>query len=1010
MVTENVINISKRLHSIEKDVNVLAGADEVFDDAKNKRQSEINVDVDQALDTLQTQITEETSNREQSETALETELKEYTDAEQTRAEAAEQALQNNINTEQSRAGAAEQTLQNNISTEQSRAEAAEQTLQNNINTEQSRAEAVEQSLRETYAGLTQTDIEVVATLPNQGVQNKIYRLVGITTFSDYQFNASDLSTPILLATYDVSMLEAQNGYYECQSAENASDKAITANGFAMPTVGGSLKVKMINKNTANNVRLVINSDTVNAKAIFYNGSAVNATNTWEAGETVIIYFDGIQWQAFNVAGGAGDGVFDISEYNAISNTPATYDNLTVALGTNGGNVPEGMRTGGMSVKYIENVYADYEVVVTEGLEEEPTGTELANASSVTSGTYKATQLTDFLPLPSNVGDSLIYYIAVVGDTTTYTQWLITKKTADHTKYVQWRYLRESILDADFSNINNWVDGYIDERVVELEKAAGPVRTLSYPFTGPKYYIKQDGSVATNNNFRSTGYIEVNEGDTFYYSGATSTTSRAVSAYRFDGTNYIFVAHLLGTSGNNSYFNSKLIIIPQGLGITHILSTYILSSSSTASLLQQVSSTLEKINNALGDVGNIKAYIDSDRTVFPIGHYVKDPNGTWMSSSFTITGFFDLKAGDKLTMYDYRANSSSSVAILAKKITDTPTFEILIGGDQVAHPLIEYVATEDMTVCVSGYYGPRLLTIESSLFAGINGSIDYLKTAQLQNEQKFDEIDKYDLKLGFMFNSIAVIGDSMSVGSISTQEVEEPNSKMNASWLSILAKRWGCISRKHYAIGGSSCYSWLNSNAAWGLGALLRDTDDAEGHVPLIFSCYFIAHGHNDGGSNYSGVGEATDPAATVMIDQETGAPSCESGSSFCAYYKAVIDQIRTKAPHAMIFCMSEYDGVVKTKQNGAYRQAIIDIADWYYAQGYHQVYHLETGGVPDRKMSLGSHYSTIGYFHIAMRTDQEANKVIYEHRDDMLIKEFGIYNNESNRYLQYDTSTSFTQE
>lgn len=45
---------------------------------------------------IQEQISQEISNREQSETALETELKEYTDVEQTRAEAAEQNLQDQI--------------------------------------------------------------------------------------------------------------------------------------------------------------------------------------------------------------------------------------------------------------------------------------------------------------------------------------------------------------------------------------------------------------------------------------------------------------------------------------------------------------------------------------------------------------------------------------------------------------------------------------------------------------------------------------------------------------------------------------------------------------------------------------------------------------------------------------------------------------------------------------------------------------------------------------------------
>lgn len=58
------------------------------------------------------------------------------------------------------------------------------------------------TLQEMYESLSQSAIEVVDTLPQTGAANKIYRLVGATSYSDYMYNADDLNTPILMATYD----------------------------------------------------------------------------------------------------------------------------------------------------------------------------------------------------------------------------------------------------------------------------------------------------------------------------------------------------------------------------------------------------------------------------------------------------------------------------------------------------------------------------------------------------------------------------------------------------------------------------------------------------------------------------------------------------------------------------------------------------------------------------------------------------------------------------------------
>ena len=61
-------------------------------------------------------------------------------------------------------------------------------------------------------------------------------------------------------------------------------------------------------------------------------------------------------------------VFDISLWNAVGGVLATYTDLADALGTNGANVPAGIRKGGMSVKFVhtsDNKYVQYRYLRTE---------------------------------------------------------------------------------------------------------------------------------------------------------------------------------------------------------------------------------------------------------------------------------------------------------------------------------------------------------------------------------------------------------------------------------------------------------------------------------------------------------------------------------------------------------------------------------------------------------------------------------------------------------------------
>lgn len=152
--------------------------------------------------------------------------------------------------------------------------------------------------------------------------------------------------------------EIKLGYYVCGTEGNVAAKVISdATGYVLST-GGSIKVKMTNANTANNATLNINS--TGAKPLYYDGERASANNTWEAGETVEVYYDGTNFYANNVAGEGGDGVFDVSEKYPTSGVEGgnTYT-LDGALAVLNANLPASKKKGGMSIKFVQSYYNKY---------------------------------------------------------------------------------------------------------------------------------------------------------------------------------------------------------------------------------------------------------------------------------------------------------------------------------------------------------------------------------------------------------------------------------------------------------------------------------------------------------------------------------------------------------------------------------------------------------------------------------------------------------------------------
>lgn len=237
--------------------------------------------------------------------------------------------------------------------------------------------------------------------------------------------------------------ETKLGYYVCGTEGNVAAKVISdATGYIL-SKGGSMKVKMTNANTAANATLNINS--TGAKPLYYDGERASVNNSWEAGETVEVYYDGTNYYANNVAGGSGsgDGAFDIS-----AKTGQNYETLTAALTAANTILPASKKKGGMSIKFIQTTPAKYTVIKTEGATEQPTGTELQSDPGIISGTYTAGELSSFSTLPATLNSSLTYYLTVVEtvdeqEVTTYTTWVITYVQSSDNSYVQHRLMAAS---------------------------------------------------------------------------------------------------------------------------------------------------------------------------------------------------------------------------------------------------------------------------------------------------------------------------------------------------------------------------------------------------------------------------------------------------------------------------------------------------------------------------------------------------------------------------------------
>ena len=107
---------------------------------------------------------------------------------------------------------------------------------------------------------------------------------------------------------NVGQLQASSSYVTCTTGAGTAAKTVSLSDFSLST-GIRLVVKMSYANTATSPTLNINN--TGAKALYYNEAVASAENTWGSGEVLDIYYNGTNYQAFNIQGSADANYKDL---------------------------------------------------------------------------------------------------------------------------------------------------------------------------------------------------------------------------------------------------------------------------------------------------------------------------------------------------------------------------------------------------------------------------------------------------------------------------------------------------------------------------------------------------------------------------------------------------------------------------------------------------------------------------------------------------------------------------
>jgi lysophospholipase L1-like esterase len=514
-------------------------------------------------------------------------------------------------------------------------------------------------------------------------------------------------------------------------------------------------------------------------------------------------------------------------------------------------------------------------------------------------------------------------------------------------------------------------------------------------------VGKQAAYETYSNYRTTNDFLLRQGDTLQITAKNVATNISLLV-NLDGTLYRTLI-----VGNNSDQSATYTAPVDGYyavtwfasqGVTLKVTTT--RTTTDSERIATIEGSTTQIPALAESVAGLKDAVfenvsDGMTTDFVDGYFINH-NGEPMSNSIFAYKEFVVKAGAVIQGQVY---SHPNFAILAKKI-DTGIYEELVAGTSYTFESFSYTALENMTIAVTFTKSKdRSITIDTDNVESNTINIDNILSGMDAINKRAETPD-----YGMFFDKVAVIGDSLTVGTLDgLTGGHAAGGSFNCSWLTYLAKKWGSTIRMHYGRGGTTCYDWIGNND-YGLGLMLKDSD--------VYDVYFVAYGHNDAGGFTIGTTSDTPTAVTVDADNNVSVDTPAASTTFLGNYKKIVNEIREKAPNALIFLVStDKKDSTAAGSIGYMNQFIEELAEWYYEQGDHRVFYIdyanklnianETAGY-----HTGGHFSTFGYAYVANIINDCVNEVIYANLSSVDIKEWGKFIGAGYRTTEIDTTTS----
>lgn len=423
---------------------------------------------------------------------------------------------------------------------------------------------------------------------------------------------------------------------------------------------------------------------------------------------------------------------------------------------------------------------------------------------------------------------------------------------------------------------------VDASLTNYSKAAsaGAVGSLigaSQPtYTENEGYVKVDGTVASNSNYRYTSPIAVSAGDVLRVVTDSGETVSIVCGCDSSGNNRSSLVPGGDASGEYVYIAaaSGYVIVSYKVNTAH--SFHQISGAANAVLEREIggitNATMRQVVN--GTVGYVNA---NSLQISENNHYLHS-SAILFHAGETISAFM---AGPTLCSLITSCNS-----------TGQTLNKVLLAGNGTDE-IKTYRFDEDTYVIFSWFVD----TVGSTLLYFVRTADDVLSRAA--NDRAAIDALMLPATIG-MYTSWAVIGDSYSVGAIHRSATAgDVVNDIDASWEKVLSRRCG-NDVNYYATGGMTTQKWLgrgNASSTYTNAGINKFNADSAREF------YVIKLGVND---SYD-IKEGTYTLGSTS-DINLGTPaSC--GDTFCGNLAYIMCLIRAKNPNARILVLGLADNV-----------------------------------------------------------------------------------------------------